>query len=159
MSDLLTDGIDRPSGPGGFWGNLHPSIRSGLIVSIFLIAIGLVNLFTVGSSIVFCYPIQILLYMANGALGAHFALDSGYSTSDLPRVGALAALIGWVGPTIFYLVVNIFFGLVTLGVAFVGLLGCVLCGPIDLAIHAAFGALGAYIYGRYRGPTPDPSYF
>lgn len=45
------------------------------------------------------------------------------------------------------------------GAAFVGLIGCVLCGPIDLAIHAAFGALGAYIYGRYRGPAPDPSYF
>lgn len=159
MSDLLSSGSDTPSGgPGGFWNNLPPSVRAGLIVAVFLSVIWLINTITVGSSLVFCLPIELALYVANGALAAHFALDSGYATADLPRIGAFAALIGWGGQAITILILGLILGFVTLGGALVGFVGCLACGPIFLAVHAAFGALGAYIYGRYRGPAADTTF-
>jgi len=159
MSDLLSDGLGTSSGPSGFWSGLHPSLRSAAIVWIFLLAFALVNSFTAGSSLVICYPLQLLLYFGNGALAARFALDSGYAVSDLPRLGAFAALLGWIAPALFYFVAGVLLGIVTLGAALVGMVFCVACGPIDLALHAACGALGAYVYGRVSGAAPDPTGF
>lgn len=158
MSDLLLDSGGGSGRGNGFWGGMHPSLRSAIIVWIFLLAIALVNSLTAGSSIVFCYPVQLLLYVANGALAARFALDSGYAVADLPRVGAFAALLGWLAPALFYFVVGILLGIVTLGAALVGVVLCVACGPIDLAFHAACGALGAYLYGRFSGIPPEPTF-
>ncbi len=158
MSDLLSDDFGTSSGPSGFWSGLHPSLRSAAIVWVFLLAFALVNSFTAGGSIVICYPLQLLLYFANGALAARFALDSGYSVSDLPRIGAFAALLGWLAPAIFYLVLGLVLGIVTLGAALIGTVLCIACGPIDLALHAACGALGAYVYGRISGAAPNPTF-
>lgn len=158
MSDLLSEGLETSRGPGGFWGSMHPSLRSAVIIWVFLIAFALVNSFTAGGSIVICYPLQLLLYLANGALAARFALDSGYSVSDLPRLGAFAALLGWLAPAIFYFVLGILLGVVTLGAALIGTVLCIACGPIDLALHAACGALGAYLYGQFSGIPPEPTF-
>ena len=149
-------GNDYYDKPRGFWEGLHPGVRSALIFWVILLAIALLNSFTGGTSLVFCYPVQVLLYAANGALAAYFALGSGRHTSDLPRVGAVAGLVAWVMPAIYYLIVGLLLGLVSLGVGWlVGAAGWLLCGPIDLAIHALFAALGAWLYGRFAGGRSD----
>jgi len=142
-NDLLSNG--EPQRP---WGNLHPALRSAVVFWAFLIAIALVNSFTGGTSIAFCYPVQLLLYIANGALAAHFALKAGYHPADLPRVGAIAGLLVWVLPAVYYLIAVLILGIATLGVGFLGLAGWLLCGPVDLVIQATSGAIGAWLYGK-----------
>jgi len=153
MSDYFSDfsGDDMGGGAAGFWERLHPSIRSALILWAFLIGIAVINVLTGGTSVVFCYAVQLLLYAANGALAGHFALGSGYQSSDLPSVGAIAGFIAWILPALFYLVFDVILGLVTLGIGFLGLAVWVLCGPIDLVIQVICGAIGGWLYGRSTG--------
>lgn len=158
MSSQYGDYGSNGNRPASFWQGLHPGVRSALIFWIILLAIALLNSLTGGTSLVFCYPVQVLLYVANGALAAHFAIGSGYHTSDLSKVGAIAGLVAWVMPAAYYLIFGLLLGLVSLGVGWlVGAIGWLLCGPIDLAIHALFAALGAWLYGRFAGGRDDSS--
>ncbi|MBC8492790.1 MAG: hypothetical protein H8D43_03310 [Chloroflexi bacterium] len=142
----------------GFWGGLYPGIRSAVLLWLFLIGIAVLNSFTAGTSVVFCYPVQLFLYVANGSLAGYFALGSGYHTSDLPRVGAIGGFVAWILPTLFYLVFGFILGVVTLGIGFLGIAVWALCGPIDLAIQATCGALGAWLYGRFAGEQESDWY-
>lgn len=157
MSDYLDDyDLDGAgSGFSGVWGNLYPGLRSSLIVWIVLLGLAIFNSLTGGSSAVVCYPVQILIYTANGALAGYFALGSGYSTTDLPRTGAIAGAIGWILPALFYFLVVFLLGVATLGIGFLGLAVWLLCGPIDLAVQASCGAVGAYVYGHFAGGSED----
>ena len=142
--------------PKNSWEGLHPGVRSALIFWVLLLAIALLNSFTGGTSLVFCYPVQVFLYAANGALAAYFALNSGHDAGDLPKIGAIAGLVAWVMPAVYYLIFGLLLGVVTLGMGWlVGAVGWLLCGPIDLAIHAVFAALGAWLYGRFAGGRGD----
>lgn len=153
MGDYFSDrgfySDDRVGEAVGFWERLHPGIRSALILWTFPIGIAVINSLTGRTSVVFCYPVQLILYMANGALVGHFALGSGYHPSDLPGVGAIAGFVAWIVPTLFYLVFDIILGLVTLGIGFLGIAVWLLCGPIDLVIQAISGAIGGWLYGRF----------
>jgi hypothetical protein len=142
----------------GLLGSLHPGIRSAVLLWAFLIGIAVLNSFTGGTSVVFCYPVQLLLYVGNGALASYFALNSGYHTAALPRVGAIAGLVAWVLPALFYLVFGFILGLVTFGIGFVGVATWVLCGPVDLAIQVTCGALGAWLYGHFTGEKAGDNY-
>jgi hypothetical protein len=125
---------------------------------LFLLSIAVINSFAVGTSLIFCYPVQILLYVANGALSGYLALGSDYQPSDLPRVGAIAGLVAWVLPTLYYLVFGLILGIVTLGLGLVGAAICVFCGPVDLAIHVTCGAIGAWLYGQHFAGQVDILY-
>lgn len=139
----------QEGGGGSGWNGLPPSARAALIMWVFLLAIATINSFTGTTSLIFCYPIQLLLYVGNGYMAGRFALDSGYSSSDLPRVGATAGLIAWIAPTLFYFVFGALLGIVTIGAGFiVGAAICIVCGPIDLAIHATCAAFGGWFAGR-----------
>ena len=94
---------DERNRDAGWWQGLHPSVRSALIFCTLLLGVALLNAFT-GVSIIICYPVQLLLYVGNGALAGSFALGAGYSATDLPRVGAIAGFAAWILPAIFYLV-------------------------------------------------------
>lgn len=146
----------RGTGPFTFWERLHPSVRAASLMWVVLLAVALINSFTGGSSILFCYPVQILLYVANGYLAGHFAQKSGYPISELTRVGSIAGLIGWVMPAIYYIVFGLLLGVITLGIGFVTLVGACLFGPVDLAVHAGSGALGGWLYGRQHEDVFDP---
>jgi len=149
--DNFDFGEDTLSGDAGFWEGLHPGVRSAVLLWLFLIGIAILNSLTGGTSIVFCYAVQLLLYVINGALAGYFALNSGYDIPDLPQVGAIAGLVLWVLPALFYLVFDLILGLVTFGLGLLGLASWIVCGPIDLAIQAACGALGAWLYGQFIG--------
>ena len=136
-------------GAVGYWERLHPGVRSALIFWVFLLAAALIHGLTGSVSLAICYPVQVLLYVGNGALAGYFAMNSGYAVSDLPRVGAIAGLVAWVLPALFYLIFGAILGVVTLGLGFLGIVAWVLCGPVDLAIQAVCGALGAWLYGRF----------
>ncbi|MGC8838068.1 MAG: hypothetical protein ACP5UM_06590 [Anaerolineae bacterium] len=150
MADWYDYGTEeRKGGPSGFWQGLHPGVRSAVLLWLILLGIAILNTVTGGSSIVFCYPVQVLLYLANGALAGYFALNAGYEVSDLPRIGAIAGFVLWILPALFYLVFGLILGIVTLGVGFLGVASWILCGPVELAVQAACGALGAWLYGRF----------
>lgn len=140
----------------GFWGRVHPGIRSGVLLWALFVAIALMHSLTGGSSAAICYPIQILLYIGNGVLAAYMALGSGFDQTDLPRVGAVAGMVAWVLPAFFYLVFVVILGMATLGIGFVGIATWVLCGPVDLAIQIGCGSLGAWGYGNFTGGTGAP---
>jgi hypothetical protein len=137
-------GIGRVSG-------LPPSFRSAIILWLVVLAIAMLNAFTAGSSIIFTYPGQLLLYVLNGGLAAYFALNEGGQVDDLPRIGALAGFWLWILPALFYIVGSLLLGLFTFGLGWLGIFGFVLCGPIDLAIEAILGMTGAWLYGKYTG--------
>lgn len=142
-------------GSGGLWASQHPGVRSALIMWGFLLVIAMINTFTGTTSLLFCYPIQLILYVANGYLAGYFALDSGRHPTEFARIGAIAGFVAWILPMAFYLIAGLGLGFVTLGVGtIVGLGVWFLCGPIDLAIHASCAAFGAWFYGRNKG-EPD----
>ncbi len=134
-----------------FWGRLHPGIRSAVILWVFLLVVALVNSLTGGASVVFCYPVQLLLYVGNGALAGFFAVGSGYRVEELAQVGAVAGLVAWLLPTLYYVVFGLILGLVTLGAGLFGVAAWLLCGPVDLAVQAVCGAFGGWLYGRLSG--------
>lgn len=142
-------------GPGdklkGLGSGLHPSIRSALIIWVALFVIAMLNSFTGGSSILFCYGAQVLVYLGNGVLSGYFALSSGYRSSELAKVGALAGLIGWILPAVFYLIFGLVLGLVAAPIGIFGIALWILCGPVDLAIQVICGLIGAILYGRFGG--------
>lgn len=149
FSDISNDDpVDQAT---DFWAGLHPGVRSAVLLWLFLVAIAVINSLTGGTSVVFCYPVQLLIYAANGVLAGYFALGSGYHHSDLPRVGIIAGLVAWILPALFYLIFSLILGLVTLGIGFFGIATWILCGPIELAIQATCGVLGAWAYGRFAG--------
>lgn len=151
ISEDWNDFDPDPSGPGRFGSGLHPGVRSALIVSGVVLLISFINAFTAGTSVIFCYPVQLLIYVGNGALGAYFALNSGYDVYRLPRVGAVAGAVAWILPAAFYLIGSLVLGLFTLGVGFLGVAVWLLCGPVDLAIHVMCAMFGAWLYGRFSG--------
>lgn len=154
---MLDEYYDDLPGPrrGRGWHGLPPSLRSALIMWLFLFGIALFNSFTGHTSIIFCYPIQWLLYIANGYVAGRFALDDGASKSELARVGALAGFFAWIMPAVYYVVFSALFGLVTLGVGLVGMVFLLICGPIDLVLHAVFGIFGAWLAGRNHQEPSD----
>jgi len=132
---------------------LHPGIKSALIVTGVVLTISVINAFTGGTSIIFCYPIQLVIYAGNGALAAYFAQNVGYTPESLPRVGALAGTIAWILPAVFYIVGSLVLGMFTFGLGFLGIAMWLLCGPIDLAIHILCAMAGAWLYGRSNRNT------
>ena len=155
--DSWGDNDTSTSGPAGsVWGRLPPGVRSGLIVGVFLVVSGLISSLTGGASSVFCLPVLFLFYLANGALAAYFAGGMGCVASDLPKHGAIAGLVAWGVSGLYYLVVAPLVGIATLGLGFLDLARWVVCGPIDLAVQAAAGALGAWLYGRFAGVRSEP---
>lgn len=149
MDDWQASGEEITERAQSFWEGLHPGVRSGLIFTVFYVVVALINAFSAGVSIVVCYPVQLLLYVANGGLAGYFASSSETYRDELAQVGAVAGLAAWVLPAIAYFILGIFFGFATLGVGFFSLIGCIVCGPVDLAIQALLGALGAWGYGRF----------
>lgn len=151
MNDLENYGKDLSANALGFWDGLHPGVRSGLIFTVFYVIVALINAFSAGTSIVFCYPVQLVLYVVNGALAGYFASSSEEHSGELAQVGAIAGLSAWVLPAIAYFILGLFFGFATFGIGLISLLGCLICGPVDLAIQALLGALGAWAYGHFGG--------
>lgn len=138
----------RGSGPLGSWEGLHPGVRSAMIMWILLIGVALLNTLTGNTSLLLCYPVQLLLYAGNGYMAGRFALASNYHSSELPNVGAIAGFVAWILPALFYIIFGMILGVVTLGIGFLGVaLWCVFA-PFDLAIHAALAAVGAWFAGR-----------
>lgn len=134
-----------PNRPKSIW---HPSLRAAVIMWAFLLGISILNSFTLGISFFLCYPVQLVLYLINGYLAGHFALNEGYRKSELPRVGALAGLLAWILPTLYYFIFSVVLGLVTVGIGFFGMAAWILWGPIDFAVYATCGVIGAMIAGR-----------
>jgi hypothetical protein len=151
MNYDFDDGYNTQQRGNDFWGGMNPGVRSAMILWVFLGAIAIFHGITGGISAALCYPVQLLLYAANGVMAGYFALNSGYRVADLPRVGAIAGLVAWILPALFFILFDVILGLVTLGVGFLGLATWLLCGPIDLAIQIIAGALGAWLMGRIRG--------
>lgn len=134
---------------------LHPGIKSALIVSGIVLVISVINALTAGTSVIFCYPVQLIIYGCNGWLGAYFALNSGYSKESLLRVGATAGAVAWILPAAFYVIGSLVLGLFTFGIGFLGTAMLLLCGPVDLAIHVLCAMFGAWLHGRNATPN-DP---
>lgn len=133
----------------GFWDNLHPSIKAAVIVWLGVLVLQIVNVVTVGLSLVVSYPVQLLIYVGNGALAAYFADEGSYAQSDLVRTGAVAGA-GLIVLTWIVYVVRIFIlGVATLGVGRTGLLSCVICGPADVVVSVLCGILGAWLVKQF----------
>lgn len=144
------DDLDFPKqNPTTLWQSQHPGVRSAIVMWGLLLVVALINSFTGGTSILFFYPVQLLLYIANGYLAGYYALTSGRHPSDLSQIGAIAGFVAWILPAVYYVVFGLILGVVTFGIgAIVGFGVWLLCGPIDLAIHAILAAFGAWLYGR-----------
>lgn len=106
----------------GFLRGLHPGIRAAVIFSLVLLGINLIHTFTGGATTI-CYPVQLLFYIANGALAGYLASGSGYDAADFPRVGAIAGLVAWIMPAIYLLIIVTILDLATPGVKFLGIVG------------------------------------
>ncbi len=149
---------DIESGRGRL-GGLPASLRAAAILWAVMLGLAIINTFTAGASIIFTYPGQLLLYLFNGGLAAYFALNEGTRQDDLPRLGAIAGFWLWVLPALFYIVGSLLLGLFTFGVGWLGVLGFVLCGPVDLAVEALLGMTGAWLYGKYIGDSDSEDFY
>ncbi len=59
--------------------------------------------------------------------------------------GVLLSILTW----LINLVLIFLLGLLTLGLAWTGILGCVVCGPVDLTTAAIAGMLGASLFEKF----------
>lgn len=155
MNDFNEYGSSAVKSAKGSWNRLHPGIRSALALGVVLLGLNILQTLSAGTSLIVCLPIQVMLFGVNGGLAAYFALQSGYHTSDLPRVGVVAGFFGWILPSIFYLIFGVILGLVTFGIGFLGIAAWILCFPISLMTQIILGAGGAWLYGRFA-PTSLP---
>jgi hypothetical protein len=140
----------RPQGP---LDSLPPVLRAAVLVWLGIVLLQILNVFTVGVSLLVFYPLQGLLYVAGGVLAAHFAYEDVYQRdiagSDILREGAGAGLVLSVLSWIAYAVLIFVLGVLTLGAGWLGYLSFVLCLPGDLAVGALLGALGAWLFQRF----------
>lgn len=136
-------------------GRIPPSIRAALIIAIGLIIVQVVNVLTIGVSLVVFYPVLLLIYLGNGALAAHFASQDHYPAHGMLVQGAGAGLALGVLEWLVYAVLISIFGAVTLGLGFTGIAVCALCGPVDVIIAALLGLLGALLARRLLGVGAD----
>lgn len=153
----MFDHDDFDNVPTGFFGSIPPGVRAGLITGVFLVGAGLISSFTGGTAAVFCFPVLLLIYAGNGALAGYFAGHSGADAADFSKTGAIAGLVAWGFSALYYLVIAPIVGLATIGLGFLDVARWVLCGPIDLAVQVALGALGSWAYGRFSGAGRDSS--
>jgi len=127
--------------------------RAALFAWVGIVVLQIVNVLTVGVSLVIFYPLQALLYIASGALAAHFAYEDVYQRdipgSDIVREGAGSGLILSVLSWITYAVLIFALGLFTLGAGWLGYISFLVCVPGDLAVGALLGALGAWLFHRF----------
>jgi hypothetical protein len=149
---------DREAAAKGLWRKLHPGIRSSLILGAFWLGLTLLQSFSAGFSLLLCFPIHWMLYIANGVLASRLATTSGYQSADMPKVGAIAGLVGWILPALFYLIFHVILGIVTFGVGFFGIATWIIFGPLDLAFQISLAALGAVLFRRYRDAQSDTEY-
>jgi hypothetical protein len=136
-------------GPMGKSSHLPPSLRAAMLMWTFVGIIAIINTFTAGTSLIFFFPVQLLLYAITGALAARFALNEGYPRDRVPTVGAQAGFFAWILPALVYLLLSLFG--ISIGVGLLGIAAWIVCGPIDLAVQVVMGAIGASLYNRQTG--------
>ena len=147
---------DSPVSAIPFWYRLHPAIKSALVFTLFIVGATVLNSLSLGMSLLLCYPLQILIYVANGFLAGYFAIGAHYRRGDLPRIGAIAGALLWILPALLYIIFGVLLGISTLGIGFLSLVTWLVCAPVDLIVQAACGAIGAWLYGVFIGEqAPD----
>ncbi len=146
------------SGWNHFWKGLHPGLKSAALLWVVSFGFGVLHGATVGVSLLLCYPVQLLFYVANGVLAGYFAVNQGFKVSALPRVGAIAGFFLWILPAIVYLVFGLLLGISTFGVGFIGVATWLVCGPVELAVQMAAGAFGGWFYGRVANVDEEEYY-
>lgn len=132
-----------------FWDRLHPSIKSAALIWLGVLVLQIINVVTVGVSLVIAYPLQLLIYVGNGALAAYIADGDEYPEDEFVRIGAGAGVALSALTWVVYVVLIFVLGVATLGVGWTGLLSCIICGPIDLLVAVLCSALGAWIFQQF----------
>jgi hypothetical protein len=143
----------EPYGSQGPLDRLPAVLRAALLAWAGILVLQIVNVLTVGVSLIVFYPLQGLLYVAGGALAAHFAYEDVYqrdiAQTDIVREGAGAGLVLSILSWLAYAVLIFVLGVLSLGAGWLGCLSFAFCLPGDLAVGAALGALGAWLFQRF----------
>lgn len=136
--------IDRDGKFGRFIGSFSPATRAAAVLALPFAVVDAVHYYTAGAAVVVSLPLLALLYLACGALAAHFAGREGVSSK---RVGFRAGVMLWAVSTSINTLVGIIAGVLSFGVtALLGIPYLVVCGPAHLAAGGLMGLLGAAIY-------------
>lgn len=154
MSDYFGD--EDFGGALGFWEGLPPGVRAATLFAIPFTAVDILNYFSAGTALVLSLPVLALMYAGCGALGARYAGDDGYDSSEFPFVGATAGLSLWFTSTIVNTAISLIVGTATLGATLLlGLPYLCLCAPAQLVGGGLLGALGGVVYRLLGGGGRD----
>ena len=128
-------------------GSFSPSTRAAALLALPFALVDAVHYYTAGTAIVVSLPLLALLYLACGALAAHFSTRTEGEGSEPKRTGFRAGITLWAFSTAINTLVSMVTGALSLGVTMLlGIPYLLLCGPV----HALFGGLvallGAAIY-------------
>ena len=142
---------DQEEGSKVSLSSVPPFLKASMIVVVGLIVMQVINVMTVGISLIVFYPIQLVIYLGNGALAAHFAKQEGFDDVWVQQ-GALAGLTFGIIEWVIYAILISVLGAITLGLGwFTGGIACLICGPLDILVAVGLGAFGALLLGWITG--------
>jgi hypothetical protein len=153
----MYDSYESEPTPGAASG-MHPGFLAGLIVGALLTVLGLVSSITGGAVAVICLPLMLLIYAGAGVLAGYLSVRSGRGADNLSKMGAIAGLVSWGISAVYYLLIAPLVGFATLGLGLVDVARWLICGPVQVAVQVALGALGAWAFGRFSGARPTDTY-
>jgi len=149
----MDDYIDnlRDVDPGGFFSRLSPASKAALIFAVPFTAADFFNYYSAGTSLIISLPVQIILYIACGALAAYFASNLGEYSTNLFAVGAKAGFTLWLISTVVNTILALIFGALTFGGALLlGLPYLCLCAPVQAIGGILMGGMGGFILGLFH---------
>lgn len=135
---------------GGWFSRLPAPARAALVVAIGLLILNTITFITAGSGAVISLPLQALVYLGCGVLGAMFGADDEDGRTPVVN-GAMAGLTLWGISFLVDILLTLFLSVPSLGISLVvGVPYLCLCGPTELIIGSIIGSFGGFLYGLFH---------
>lgn len=143
---------------GGWFSRLPAPVRAALAVAIGLLILNVITFITAGSGAAISLPLQALVYLGSGVLGARFGADDHDGREPIVN-GALAGLTLWGFSFLIDIVLTLLLSVPSLGISLVvGVPYLCLCGPTELVGGTIIGSFGGFLYSLFSDGETNSFY-
>ncbi len=153
MPNSANNALDKASPPPSWWKSLAPDWKGALVVTVFLVGLGMLSDGIPGLGFIFSLPFTISVYYIQGVLvGCYARSNPAYCDKKFWPLGMLSGL--WTS-----LVIGSIFTLITLAIQYTLTLGAAAAliplviaqSLFEIIMNVTFSGLGAWLYGLFGG--------